>query len=163
MESIQGILHDLFARAITSAFPDVADPPVVITVSGNNPNFGDYQCNSAMPIANISKQLGKKVAPREIAGKIIQHLPEHPLVEKTEIAGPGFINVFLSRDYGVRSLATIFEKGVQPQTVEKKLRVIVDFSSPNVAKEMHVGHLRCVLTCSTRCQLRVTLPRRLTD
>lgn len=142
MESIQEIFNDLFHQAITTAFPDITDAPVVISVSGNNPKFGDYQCNSAMPIANIYKQLGKKVAPREIAEKIVQSLQPHELIAKTEIAGPGFINIFLSKEYGVKSLSTIFEKGVQPPRLEKKLKVVVDFSSPNVAKEMHVGHLR---------------------
>lgn len=146
MESINGILNDIFSRAISAAFPDITDAPVVISISANNPKFGDYQCNSAMPIANIYKQLGKKVAPREIAEKIVQNLPTHDLVEKTEIAGPGFINIFLSRQYGVRSLSTIFEKGVQPPTLQKRLRVVVDFSAPNVAKEMHVGHLRFAST-----------------
>lgn len=142
MESIQETLNSLFNQAILAAFPDITDAPVVISVSGNNPKFGDYQCNSAMPIANIYKQLGKKIAPREIAEKIVCNLPSHDLIEKTEIAGPGFINIFLSREYGVKSLSTIFEKGVQPPSLEKKLKVIVDFSAPNVAKEMHVGHLR---------------------
>lgn len=59
MENIQEILTNLFAKAISLAFPDLTDPPIVITLSGNNPKFGDYQCNSAMPISNIYKQLGK--------------------------------------------------------------------------------------------------------
>lgn len=59
MESIVGILNDLFSTAITKAFPEIPDAPVVIALSGNNPKFGDYQCNSAMPISNIYKQLGK--------------------------------------------------------------------------------------------------------
>lgn len=97
MESIQELLRSLFEEAIASAFPDLTDAPVVITVSANNPKFGDYQCNSAMPIANAYKQLGKKVAPREIAEKILQNLKVHDIVERTEIAGPGFINVYLSK------------------------------------------------------------------
>lgn len=145
MESIQTILNDIFNQAIISSFPDITDAPIVINLSGNKPNFGDYQCNSAMPIANIYKQLGKRVAPKEIAEKIVQNLPPHVLIEKTEIAGPGFINIFLNREYGVKSLSTIFENDVQPPTLEKKLRVVVDFSSPNIAKEMHVGHLRSTI------------------
>lgn len=59
MESIVGILTDLFTTAVSKAVPDVPDPPIVIALSGNNPKFGDYQCNSAMPISNIYKQLGE--------------------------------------------------------------------------------------------------------
>lgn len=59
MENIQEILKNLFAQAISSTFPDLTDPPVVISLSGNNPKFGDYQCNSAMPVSNIYKQQGK--------------------------------------------------------------------------------------------------------
>nr|CAI5827354.1 unnamed protein product [Callosobruchus analis] len=137
MESTTEALNNLFHTAISVAFPDIQDPPVVIALAGNNPKFGDYQCNSAMPIANIYKQSGKKVNPRDLAQKILDSLPSHPMVEKCEIAGPGFINIFLNRAYVVKSLSSIFEHGVQPPTVEKK-RVLIDFSSPNVAKEMHV-------------------------
>lgn len=61
MENIQDVLYTVFSQAISAAYPDVTDAPVVITLSGNNPKFGDYQCNSAMPIANILKQLGKEI------------------------------------------------------------------------------------------------------
>lgn len=61
MCSIFDLLNDLFSVAITKSYPDIADASVVITLSGNNPNFGDYQCNSAMQIANIYKQMGKQL------------------------------------------------------------------------------------------------------
>nr|CAH7730322.1 unnamed protein product [Callosobruchus chinensis] len=152
MESTTEALDNLFRTAISAAFPDIQDPPVVIALAGNNPKFGDYQCNSAMPIANIYKQAGKKVNPRDLAQKMLDNLPSHPMVEKCEIAGPGFINVFLNRAYVVKSLSTIFEHGVQPPTVEKK-KVLIDFSSPNVAKEMHVGHLRSTIIGETIARL----------
>lgn len=60
MESIYETLYTLFSVAIANAFPDIPDPPIVIAPSGANPKFGDYQCNSAMPIANLYKQMGKK-------------------------------------------------------------------------------------------------------
>lgn len=59
MNSILGILEELFSKAISKAFPNIPDAPVVIALSGSSPKFGDYQCNSAMPISNIYKQLGK--------------------------------------------------------------------------------------------------------
>ncbi|KAK9710834.1 tRNA synthetases class I (R) [Popillia japonica] len=144
MMSIQDNLYEIFQQAITEAIIDITDPPIVITLA-NNVKFGDYQCNSAMPIANIYKQLGKKVAPRDIATKIIEKVPTNPMIEKLEIAGAGFINIFISRTYGMQNLNTIFEKGLQPPPINKKLRVLVDFSSPNIAKEMHVGHLRSTI------------------
>lgn len=58
MESIQDKLNELFSSAITKAFPDLTDPPVVISLCGNNVKFGDYQCNSAMAISNLLKQIG---------------------------------------------------------------------------------------------------------
>lgn len=59
MDSILDTLNNLFSTAIKEAFPDIPDAPVVIALSGNNPKFGDYQCNSALQISNIFKQMGK--------------------------------------------------------------------------------------------------------
>ncbi|MDA7951032.1 MAG: arginine--tRNA ligase, partial [Pirellulaceae bacterium] len=103
--------------------------------------FGDYQANCAMPLA---KQLGKN--PRDLAQKIVDHLGETSLSEITdslEIAGPGFINIRLKNDYLVARLQEAI-KGRKAGVVEVKERrkYVVDFSSPNVAKPMHVGHIR---------------------
>ncbi|KAJ8964239.1 hypothetical protein NQ314_005038 [Rhamnusium bicolor] len=153
MQSITDIITDTFSSAIAAAFPDITDPPVVIALSGSNPKFGDYQCNSAMPLANIYKQLGKRIAPRDIGQKIIENVQPHELIEKLEVAGPGFINIFISKNYGTKSLATIFEYGVRPPSISKRHRVLVDFSSPNIAKEMHVGHLRSTIIGESICRL----------
>ncbi|KAK5643828.1 hypothetical protein RI129_007673 [Pyrocoelia pectoralis] len=153
MDNIQQLLSELFEEAIKSAFPNIPDAPVVIALSGNNVKFGDYQCNSAMPIANILKQLlGTKSPPRDIANKIIAHVPPSSLIEKLEIAGAGFINIFLSKSYVIEKLSSILKNGIQPPFCTKK-RVLVDFSSPNVAKEMHVGHLRSTIIGDSVCRL----------
>ncbi|KAF5285027.1 hypothetical protein FQR65_LT02339 [Abscondita terminalis] len=144
MDTVQENLVDIFTKAIAAAFPDLPDPPVVIALSGNNPKFGDYQCNSALPIANMYKQSGTKIPPPEIAKKILPHVSKTDLIDKLEIAGPGFINIYLNKSYGIKKLSGILRDGLLPPSCIKK-RVLVDFSSPNVAKEMHVGHLRSTI------------------
>ncbi len=108
-----------------------------------DPKFGDYQCNAAMGLA---KKLGKK--PREVAQQIVDNLNVSDLCETPEIAGPGFINLRLKPAFVAASLAAIPSApdgatdrvGFDP--VDNAEVVAVDLSSPNLAKEMHVGHLR---------------------
>lgn len=111
--------------------------------ASQDPQFGDYQSNCAMGLA---KQLGKK--PRDVATSIVENLNIDDMCETPEIAGPGFINFKLKPAWLAERLQAIatsntgendrvgIEKTTKPQTV------IVDLSSPNLAKEMHVGHLR---------------------
>lgn len=61
MDSVLDILSDIFKKGISSAFPDIPDPPIDISLSSNNPTFGDFQCNSALRLANIYKQSGSKL------------------------------------------------------------------------------------------------------
>lgn len=102
-----------------------------------NSSHGDYSCNAALA---LSKELKKP--PQEIAKDIIAKLPENSLIEKTEIAGPGFINIFLSKEALQENLQTILkEKDSFPQSQEKSETVIVEFSAPNIAKPLGVHHL----------------------
>ena len=137
--NIKQILSEKVSAAMVAAgLPEGTNPAISLS---NRPQFGDYQANGVMGAA---KKL--KTNPRELATKVVEHLNLDGIANKIELAGPGFINIHLDNAWLSEQLNQIAQDkylGVSQRTTPKN--VVVDYSAPNLAKEMHVGHLRSTI------------------
>ncbi|MBU0679010.1 MAG: arginine--tRNA ligase [Verrucomicrobia bacterium] len=137
--TIEEDLSNWIRKAFETAFPGLIpeNAPVEVVATANE-EFGDYQCNAAM---GLSKPLRKN--PREIARAALDSCSLPDEISRAEIAGPGFINVFLSEGYLAEALRGMQEDDrLGVRSVGEGKTVIMDYSSPNVAKPMHIGHIR---------------------
>ena len=140
MSSPSDVLAPRVTAAIAAAFgadhPDLRDADPVLRPS----QFADLQANAALA---ISKQVG--MPPREVAARIVEHLEVEDVCSAVEISGPGFVNLRLADGWVAAEVAAVAADHRLGVPVQQRQNIPVDYSAPNVAKEMHVGHLRTTI------------------
>ena len=139
MELLTIKLKKLFSENINNIFgADYAEK--VDIQNSTKKEFGDFQTNFAMV---SSKLIGKN--PREIANMLVDNFKENDIIEKLEIAGPGFINIYLKNSFLNEEIKKVENEKYDFSFLNTDKTVIIDYSSPNIAKRMHIGHLRSTI------------------
>ncbi len=141
-QQINSILLDALQQAgIEARTVQVSD--------ASKPEFGDYQYNGIMALAKQQKR-----NPREIASEVVARIPRDGMIARSEVAGPGFINLWLDTNWVSQSVQMLVgDARLSVDTVDTPSKVVVDYSSPNMAKQMHVGHLRSSIIGDTLANL----------
>ena len=132
--SLTATLSQLFGDAFASQGLGTSYGTVVVSA---RPDLAQFQCNGAMAAAKVAKK-----NPRELAQSVIEHLAEETLFAELDLAGPGFINITLTDEYLANYIDSLDETSRFGTQLSEPKKIVVDYGGPNVAKELHVGHLR---------------------
>ena len=141
IKTIPQVLTEIVTTAIDKAGLQGILPHIDLVVPTKNPKFGDFQSNHAFRIGKT-----KRVNHREIAMQVKQAIPTHEAISGVDVAGPGFLNFFVSNSWLSKKLKEQSEHphlGIVQSGSEKTM--VIDYSSPNVAKRMHIGHMRSTI------------------
>ncbi len=130
---------DAVARAV---FEALGYPANIAAVRESDRGDAPYQCNGAMAAAGIAKKRGEKVNPREIAAQAVEKMQAHPAMGQLEIAGPGFINITPASALLTDRANELLSNPASGLAVDTPQTIVIDYGGANVAKPMHVGHLR---------------------
>jgi hypothetical protein len=163
--SLDRAVEASFADAIRTAFPSLSEEETVSILKVQkctSVKNGHYQCNSAMPIfallkanTTVSSTNPTCRTPHEVAKAIMDSIPiDHPIIDasRLSVTGPGFILCHITSRYLQSWVNQLVRAAIPPAHMQKQT-VVVDFSSPNIAKEMHVGHLRSTIIGESVCRV----------
>lgn len=148
--NVEASLKEIIRLTAAKAFPQLPLVEPLITKG----KVSEYQCNNAMGIAKQLSQLPSpvKLSPQAVGEELRKNLIDNSVIDSFEPAPQGFINLSIKKEYISESVRFLLKHGIQPPEVSKQ-KVLVDFSSPNIAKEMHVGHLRSTIIGDSICLL----------